>query len=271
MADSSSTPGEKPLSYDAGEIHVEGAFTAEIRIAARVSLQDVWKNQSMASQIMGQRPGMYLKYLPSRYDEVTGDMLTGGSYLFRTLQDAKDFRNWTSNEFLLGEPKTNFWDQPLFEKAVHWSWSVIGAFNFTPVDNHGVGHLQRWTYDCEDAESILREIYPDIKDAAKEQGATSIWLLHRPEEKMIGLQLSFPKSERDDYDSGREALASVTKQSSLGELLPDVLKARLDYDRTSMVLALWLPLTKVSEGVHVECPNFPGLAEAHHAEAHHAE
>jgi hypothetical protein len=229
---------------------------------ARVPLQDIWNNQYHGSQVMGKRPGMYLKYLPCRFHEVSGDILTGGSYLFRTLEEAEDYENWTSKEFEVGEPKTTFWKQPLFKSVNHWAWNVIGAHNFTPVDGHALGRFQRWTYDNEDAESLLRQLYPVLKDAAEKRGAKSFWLLHSPEHKMIAVQLSFAKAEGDDVDSIREALSTVAQQASVGVVFPDALNAHILVDRTSPYLALWLPLTQSNKGVNVACPTFPGLSTA---------
>ncbi|KAF4454305.1 hypothetical protein FALBO_15850 [Fusarium albosuccineum] len=260
------TTDNQTPSYDAGPIKVEGAFTAEILIAARVSLQDVWNDQYAGSQVMGKRPGMYIKYLPSRYHEVNGDMLVGGSYLFDKYEDAENYQKWTSNEFEVGEPKTTFWKQPLFKSASHWAWKVIGAHNFAPVDEHALGRLQRWTYDPQSpamirggVESLLRQHYPVMKDAAESRGATSFWLLHRPEDKMIAVQMSFPKPEKEGDDSTRESLVSIADGKSVGDVFPDALNAELVFDRTSVLLAVWLPLAKHAKGVKVESPNLPAF------------
>lgn len=258
-----SQSADKPvLSYKAGVIHAAGACTTEIHIEARVSIQDVWNDQYHGSQVMGKRPGMYLKYLPARFHEVSGDLLTGGAYLFRTFEEAKDYENWTTNDFEVGEPKTTFWNQPLFKSVNLWVWRVIGAHNFTPVDGHAIGRFQRWTYDIKDAESILQQHYPVLKDAAESRGAESFWLLHCPESKMFAVQLSFPKPQGDDFDSIQQGVLSVAEQSSIGDVFPDVLKAEIVLDRTSPYLALWLPLEGSDEGVNVKSPAFPTVLKA---------
>ncbi|KAI8712517.1 hypothetical protein NCS52_01350100 [Fusarium sp. LHS14.1] len=255
----SQDPEKKDMTYEKGEIKAKGAFTAEIHIAVRVSLQDVWNDQYAGSQIMAKRPGMYLKYLPCRYHEVSGDMLTGGAYLFTTKEEAEDYSNWTSNEFEVGEPKTKYWKQPHFKSVTHWTWDVIGAYNFKPVDEHAIGRFQRWTYDIKNAESILKQLYPVMKDGAEKREATSFWLLHRPEDKMIGIQMTFAKTKQDDHDSALEDVVSASELPDLGEIFPDRLEAELELDRTSALLAVWLPLAHHAKGVKVESPNFPAL------------
>ncbi|KAF4978205.1 hypothetical protein FZEAL_5366 [Fusarium zealandicum] len=269
MAKASSTSNQQALSYDAGKVQAQGVFTSEIHIEARVSLQDVWNNQYHGSKKMGKRPGMYLKYLPCRFHEVSGDVLTGGLYLFKTKEEAEDYQNWTSNEFEVGEPKTTFWKQPLFKSVSHWTWNVVGAHNFVPVEEHDLGRFQRWTYDNEegykskDAESLLRQLYPVLKDAAENRGAASFWLLHHPQDKMIAVQLSFANTDGNDPDSIGEALASVAEQSSLSDVFPDKLNARILLDRTSPYLALWFPLSESDDGIDMACPNFPDLPASH--------
>ncbi|KAH7146157.1 hypothetical protein EDB81DRAFT_689275 [Dactylonectria macrodidyma] len=255
-------PDQPVLSYDTGVIHAHGAFTTEIHIEARVSLQDVWNDQYHGSQIVGKRPGMYLKYLPCRYHDVSGDVLTGGAYLFRTLEEANDYKRWTSNDLQVGEPKTTFWKQPLFKSVNLWAWNVIGAHNFAPVDSHAVGRFQRWKYDIKDAKSILQQHYPVLKDAAEKRGATSVWLLHSPEEKMIAIQTSFRKSKSDDYDAIQDRVVSVAQETSIGEIFSDALKAEPVLDRTSPFLAVWLPLSKSDDAVEVKSPVFPALSKA---------
>ncbi|KAI5455623.1 hypothetical protein BGZ63DRAFT_497395 [Mariannaea sp. PMI_226] len=249
------------LSYESGEIPVQGAFTAEIHIEARVSLRDMWNDQYQGSQVMGKRPGMYLKYLPGRYHEISGDVLTGGSYLFNTFEEAEEYESWTSSDFKVGEPEVIFWNQPLFKSASHWTWKVIGAHNFKPVDQHAVGRFQRWKYDYnnDNTRSLLCQLYPVLKDGAEQRGATSFWLLYSPKDRMIAIQLSFPKPEALDYDSIQETVQLVSHKPSLGDIFPEALATRLLVDRTSPFLALWLPLAESPKGVHVACPIIPSL------------
>ncbi|KAJ4256274.1 hypothetical protein NW762_009354 [Fusarium torreyae] len=252
---------KQTLNYNAGEIKAKGAFTAEIRMPSGIGLEDVWRSQYAGSQVMGKRPGMYIKYLPSKYHQISGEMLTGGSYLFDTLENAKDYENWTTNEFKVGDPETTYWKQPIFKSVDAYVWKVIGAHNFTFVSKHGIGRLQRWTYHHVGVDSILTQLYPVLKDAAEKRGASSFWLLHRPEDKMIGVHMSFPKPDNHDDETLLEEVEEVASIDSVAGLFPDVLEAEALLDRTSVYHAVWLPLDKDPNGVKVESPNFPALAE----------
>ncbi|KAM0345055.1 hypothetical protein ACHAPU_006941 [Fusarium lateritium] len=257
---SSETKGNAS-NYNAGQITAKGAFTAEIRITARIGLEDMWHSQYAGSQVMGKRPGMQIKYLVTKYHPINGDLLTGGCYLFDTPENAKNFEDWTTNEFEVGEPKTAYWKQPLFTSVNAFSWKVIGAHNFAPVEEHGIGRMQRWTYHHVGVESILTQLYPVLKDAAEKRGAGSFWLLHRPEDQMIGVHMSFLKPEDEGDEALRVAVAAVTKTSSIASLFPDAFEVEALFDRTSIYYALWQPLAGDAKGVKVVSPHFPHMAE----------
>lgn len=249
------------LSYGVGKINAKGAFTAEITIAPRVGLEDIWQGQYGGAQVMGKRPGMYIKYLPTKYHPVNGDMLTGGCYLFDTPENAKGYEDWTTNEFEVGEPKTTYWKQPLFKHVDSFVWNVIGAHNFTPVEDHGIGRFQRWTYHHVGVEAILKQLYPVLKDAAERRGAGSFWLLHRPEDKMIAVHMSFPKPEDGDHEVMREEVEDIAREGSVADVFPDALEVETLQDRTSIYYAIWQPLAP-GDGVKVTSPNFPDIAKA---------
>lgn len=113
-------PRDNILGYGLGSLQHEAALTSEIRVAGRgPALQDYQDMQYGDSRIMDKRPGMYLKYLPVRYDEVNGQLLSGGAYLFDTKKNVEAYDYWTSEEFRFGEPRAKFWPSPIFEFTAH--------------------------------------------------------------------------------------------------------------------------------------------------------
>lgn len=242
--------------YSTGDIQAKAAFTSEIEIAGSPTLQDVVNHQEAHRKTMDKRPGMYLKYLPHRYDAVNGGLRSGGAYLFDTLQDASDYWDWTTNEFEVNEPKVKFWSQPLFKSSKRFVWEVIGATNFAPVDVHAVGRFQRWSYEGPDLEEELRGLFPELKAKAEEQGAVAFWFLHHPTQKQIGIQLAFPKAEGDDpLAIGHESLARAASQVSLDSMFPNSIKMKKNVDYTSLFLAIWLPRSRLEGGGSSLSPN----------------
>lgn len=245
--------------YGLGDIPVKGAVTAEINvIGPGVPLQGFIDHQYVDSQTMDKRPGMYIKYLPYRYDEVTGKLLSGGAYLFDTWENAKDYARWTMEEFKVGDPKTPFWEQPMFESSVRNMWKVIGACNFAPVGEHAVGRLQKFKLrGTDDAETVLRELYPKLASAAEGQGAASIWLLYSPEEKMVGVQQAFKKVDGNDEFAAKHSLAAVAAKPSMKHEFPAELEVKPVMDRSSIILTSWLPHSRNSGGVARIIPFYP--------------
>ncbi|KAF4987434.1 hypothetical protein FDECE_15424 [Fusarium decemcellulare] len=248
--------------YTVGDIKAEAAFTSEIVLNGSPTLQDFVNYQDKDRQIMVTRPGMYLKYLPHRFDAVDGQLLSGGAYLFDTHANAQDYWDWTTDKFEVGEPKTKFWNQPLFKSSKRFVWDVIGATNFKPVEVHAVGRFQRWSYAGagDNAADALRAVFLALKKAAQGQGAASFWLLHHPREKKIAIQLTFEKVEDGDSATvGQRSLHQVTSQPSLGELFPRGLNTTNELDRTSLFIALWLPTSSSAGGVAQTHPMYPVL------------
>lgn len=220
-------------------------------------LKAVIDHQYGDSQSMSRRPGMYLKYLPYSYDGISGQFNTGGSYLFDTYENAKKYEEWSSSEFELGDQKISFWKHPMFEMARYWTWKVIGACNFAPIEEHAVARLQRWKCQGSDAEGALREAYSSLKDAAKAQGAASIWLLYKPDENMVAIQMAFKKSPGDDFASAEKSLTAVEEQPSLENKFPKNLQLQPLYGYTRLLLTCWLPRSREAGGAEYTIPNYP--------------
>lgn len=247
--------------YSVGDIQAKAAFTSEIEINGRPPVQGVVNHQDKDREIMDSRPGMYLKYVLHRYDAVDGQLCSGGAYLFDTYENAAGYADWTANVFEVNEPKEKFWSQALFKTSKRFVWDVIGATNFAPIDVHAVGRFQRWSYSGPNAERELQEAYADLKKKARDQGAVAFWLLHQPLEKQIGIQLVFRKLSEsvDPVAVGRKSLAQAAAQPSLGSSLPSSIAATRITDYVSLFLAIWLPRSRLSGGVHHSTPMYPTL------------
>ncbi|KAK9788650.1 putative Acyltransferase 3 domain-containing protein [Seiridium cardinale] len=253
------------LGYERGEIPVKGAVTAEIIVAGLgVPLQAFIDGQYLDSKIMSERPGMYLKYLPYQYDAVTGKLVSGGSYLFETWESAKDYVSWANEDFQVGDPKVSFWDQPMFESHNGRVWKVIGAHNFASVEENAVARLQQWTCQAANIETSLRQAYPSIRRAAEAEGAASIWLLYSPEENVVGIQLGFKKDGASEPEYARQYLANIKKLPPIEQHLPKTLGLSKIFDRTSILLTLWLPKSRVAGGSELAIPYHPMVPDITH-------
>jgi hypothetical protein len=253
------------LGYELGEIKAEAGFTSEFRLGMNVPLQDLVNLQESERWIMDDRPGMYLKYLPCRYDPITGQIHVGGGYLFDTMENAAGYDHWTTNEFEVGPQKEKFWSRTIFKDVKRRSWKVIGAVNFTLPDQHAVSRFQRWKYtgDDDDTHAALKALYPAIKTSSKKDGLNAVWVLHQPAEKLIGIvTLAGNKSKTETHEddplaAAQSSLTQLQRLDTLGNLLSAKLAVQSVFDRTSLILSLWLPKSRRAGGAPQSTPNFP--------------
>ncbi|MEI5098609.1 hypothetical protein RB200_07965 [Streptomyces sp. PmtG] len=227
--------GAGPIKgYGVGPIPMEAAFTSDFPLADGVGVQEIVDKQEVERRVMDARPGMYAKYMPSRFEPFGGTHLTGGRYLFETWRDVLDYERFTSEE-LEFEPGVKFWSRPFFLNVERYVWRVVGAHNFTPLDDHHVSRFERFRYEG-DAEGALDGVWASLRDEAEARGLGGVWLLHQAEHRLIGLHTI--ASRNDDLERGE----------SLGALLPAPLRAEPVFDRVSAILSLWLPKSREAGG-----------------------
>ena len=152
----------------------------------------------------------------------------------------------------------------MFESHYGMPWRVIGAYNFAPIEEHSIGCLQQWACQADDAEAVLQKLYATVRDAAESQGAASIWLLYNPDKKVIGLQLGFRKDGSCDPESARRSLARIAKLPPIEQHLPEALGLKPLFDRTSILLTLWLPRSRAIGGSELTIPFYPMVPDITH-------
>lgn len=247
--------GTGPIKgYEVGPIPMEAAFTSDFPLAAGVGVQEIVDKQEVERRVMDVRPGMYAKYMPSRIDAgaaagSAGTHFTGGRYLFETWDDVLDYERFTSEE-LEFEPGVKFWSRSFFLDVERFVWRVAGAHNFLPLEEHHVSRFERFRYAYEgDAGVVVQRAWASLRDEAEARGLGAVWLLHQPEQRLIGIHSV----------ASRDASAALEAQVSLGSLLPGSLAVGRYFDRTSRILSLWLPKSRLAGGVPSAYPMSPPL------------
>lgn len=258
---------ENIRGYSVGEIQAGGVTTAEIVIkGVGVPVQGLLDVQYIDSTTMDKRPGMQIKYLPYDYDD-TGKLVTGGAYLFDTYEDAQEYARWGNEDFVVQDGH-KFWEQPMFESHTGQVWKVVGAYNFAETHEHAVARLQQWEYTGkdEDVEDALKKLYPSLKEAAQQQGATSIWVLFSPLSKRVGVELGFGKvSKVVNEDTAKQSLEAAREKESLhGWLAKSGLEVNKVVDKSSLLLTLWLPKSRQAGGTELAIPWYPFVPDITH-------
>jgi hypothetical protein len=215
-------------------------------------------------QSMDIRPGMRNKYTPLRFDSATGTRQVGGRYIFDTWEDVLDYDRFTSSE-LEFERGVKFWDRPFFLDVDRHNWRLAGAHDFTPMaSTHHVSRLERWAYHEGDAASALAVVWPKVRADAEAQGLASVWLMFQPEERQIGiLKVAARMPDGDLNMATSRALTRLERTESVGRFLPGKLGAYRVFDRTSLILTTWLPLSRRAGGDSVSFPVSPPMPLPH--------
>lgn len=248
------------LNYPVGPIKAEAAFTSDFPVAAQVEIQKLVDMQEIERRSMDVHPGMRHKYMPLGYDRVTGALLTGGRYLFDTWENVLEYKRFTSEE-LEFEPGVKFWDRPFFLAVDRHIWRVAGAHDFTPLaSTHHVNRFERFSFEGDNVEEVLKQAWPTIRDQAEASGLSSAWLMFQPEERQVAIVTVAAKHESADLADGVNlALNALQSTQSLAALLPSELKLVKLFDRTNPILALWLPQSRLAGGDPSAHPVSPPL------------
>ncbi|MEU8760070.1 hypothetical protein [Streptomyces sp. NPDC048659] len=235
--------------YKTGPIQAEAAFTSDFPLDDRYSTQDIVDMLERERPNMDIRPGMRHKYTPLRFDPATGVKHIGGRYLFDTWESVLDYDHFT-NEELFPEPGVHFWSR--FPGVDKHYWKVTGAHDFKPMATaHHVNRFERYGYSGADAEALLAQVWPAIRDEAESLGLSSVWLMFQPEEKQIGIITVAEKTgDADPADAVSKGLEYLEGLDPFGRLLPEQLGAERLMDRTSLIISSWLPESRALGGAH---------------------
>jgi hypothetical protein len=257
--------------YETGAITADAAFTSDFAITDGMSMQNLVDMVEIERRSMDIRPGMRHKYMPLRFDPATGARQVGGRYLFDTWEHAVDYSTFTSKE-LEFEPGVKFWDRPFFLGVDRRVWLVTGAHDFTPLaTTHYVNRFERWMYTGGNAELLLGQVWPIVRANAGRQGLASVWLLFEPQDEQIGIVTAAAKADgRNPADAASRSVTELEQSESLGRFLPGDLGAEKVFDRTGLILAMWLPLSRLAGGAPAVFPAapihpVPQVAELHAA------
>jgi hypothetical protein len=78
------------------------------------------------------------------------------------------------------------------------------------------------------------------------------------------MQLGFKKDGSADHVNATRALEIVKKQTELGDMLSRNLDLKLSFDRTSVLLTLWLPKSRAVGGSELVIPYHPMVPDITH-------
>lgn len=243
-----SAPGEDSQAWVWGTpIYAGGSFSCDFSLPGGVPLNEVPPLIERDRMYMADRPGMQHKHLPLAFDNATGNLFSGGRYLFDTAAQAQDYKEWVENDFILDG--TLFLERPIFIQPECHAWSVIGAHKFASIEtSQVVVRTERGTLSNNVSKYDLLNYWPTLRQQARERGLSAIWFMYNPQEDLaqvvyFGARVGTPDPTTPDFAS-LNALASAPSFSSTvssSDWTPT-------FDRTQWVLTVWYPFEAGDQG-----------------------
>lgn len=256
----SATPIAQPPAHHnppstIGKVKAKGAFTADFGLPGSLPLEQVAPLIERDRMYMSARRGMQNKYLPLRIDFATGNLLSGGRYLFDTEHDARRYKHWVENDFILDG--THFFDRPIFLNPDYHAWEVIGAHHLGEIQTRIIVRTERWSVPRHNQTQRLKQKWDEILEEAAARSMTSVWLLYNREERLAQLvyftdRVAPPDPTTPDFAS----LAALETAPPLGHHF-DAYNWTKTFDRTQWVLTIWFPFATGDTGLPSLWPHSP--------------
>ncbi len=239
-------------------IEAEGAFTCDFSLPGAMPLAQVPAVIERDRMYMAERPGMLTKRLPIALDPATGNLFSGGRYLFDTEEHAREYAHWVRNGFRLDG--TLFLERPFFIAPDCHAWSVVRAREFAPLDAQVVVRTERFVVpDGRNARPALLAHWPAIAAEAEARGLSAVWLVYNPEERLASLIYYANRVGPADANAlDFASLAALQQAAPLGDAMADLGWQR-NFDRTEWVLTVWFPFVAGDRGQPSLWPYSPPL------------
>jgi hypothetical protein len=246
--------------YPTGTIDAKGAFTSEIDLPPIIKPGPLNTVAEVDRPHLVDQPGMRHKYLPLRHDPATGDISSGGHYLFRGYEDATKYRDFLEAKVFPRE-QTTFWKRPLFIKTVRFAWRVAGAHDLAPITTHDLNRFERYSVPDAKFEARLPELFPAFLEAARRLDLAHVSLMFQAEHNLVGVVTTAAREGRQapSLETVRLSTDALALRGSVSEARLIELGARKSFDQTSLNLAVWLPLSEQAGGVAAIWPNSPPI------------
>lgn len=247
-----------------GNLGAGGAFTCDFGLPPAMNFAEVPGILERDRMYQSARPGFLRKLVPLRIDFVTGELASGGRYLFTTREQADAYKSWVEQEFVLDG--TLFFSRPYFLAPECHAWSVIGAQDFAPVDApHSVMRTERWYVPADNQRKLLADRWAAVVGAAHDRGLAGVWLLYNKQEQLVSLVYFDTPVAVDPAVPDFAALAGVEFAPALGQLFADQGWTRV-FDRSQWTLTTWFPFAAGDHGEPSLWPNSPPFPMPYHGD-----
>jgi DNA-binding CsgD family transcriptional regulator len=242
------------------DIDARGSFSCDFSLPGNLPINEVPPLIERDRMYMAERPGMIHKQLPLAIDTSTGNLFSGGRYLFKTEDQAKDYAEWVRHGFFLDG--TEFLDRPIFLAPECHSWSVIGAHEFAPIETSQlVMRTERFATPPGNRRSSLEHGWQTVLTEAHQRGLTAVWLVYNRDERLAQLVYFADRvGPSDPTTPDFASLGALEGAAPLGDTLGDLGWPRT-FDRAEWVLTIWFPFKPGDHGKASIWPYSPPLPQ----------
>lgn len=205
------------------------------------------------------QPGFVRKLLPIVFSPGSEQTMSGGFYLFDTVDNARKHQHWT--ETVHRVDGRLFHERSFVRNLKGQLAAVVGAHDYAPlVTAHAAQRVRIWDAPGQDVERLARKSWPAVR-AAGAAGLSSVWLGANAEDHRIVLVTVAPRTP------GLAGLDLQVLQALRGPLAvlfsSGPLAAAPAIDLCMWVFTIWRPpgIDGVRAGIWPNSPPFPAPAE----------
>jgi hypothetical protein len=244
--------------YGVGPLVGEGCVTSIMVMEPGLDPEKVPAMIERDRVVMAARPGMQLKLLPFLPDRDTGEILTGGVYLFDTVDHARAYYHWCREDFMVNG--VQFEQMPGLKSRTSKVWEVIGAEHFKDIEGHHVVmRHEEWRCPAVMNRESVSGDWTAIRDDARQAGLASVWLLYNEEAGEFGIVTTMGRVGTTASDHPDEAsLRAIGELPSLAERYREN-GTRMIHDQSSFLYTVWFPVTGGASDRPPLWPNSPPL------------
>jgi hypothetical protein len=257
LAEAVSADEGAPGSGEPGhELDGKGSFSCDFQLTSAIPLSQVPPVIERDRMFMADQPGMIRKHLPILVD-ASGDVYSGGRYLFDTHEDAKSYADWVEHGYVLDG--VQFLQRPYFLDPACYAWRVVGARGFASIEHQLVVRVERFQVPADPGD--LDGVYHAAVAQAASRGLTAVWLVEDHDDGLTQLVYFIDRVDPPDPTTPDFAsLGALAGAPALGDAVAPASWTRI-FDRTSWILTDWFPYAFADRGrpsLWPYSPPFPG-------------
>jgi hypothetical protein len=257
-------PAEVRLELTGGEalapLTAEAAFSCDFNVSSDTPMEEIPPVIERDRMFMADQPGLsHGKHLPISPDMETGDLRSGGRYLFDTDEDADSYRHWVTEGYRLGG--VGFLERPFISNPDCRTWSLVFAYDRGGFEADVVMRTERFHVPSTkpNPRLYLMSIEDELVAEAEARGLTGLWAIYNHRDQLAEFVYMLDGSEDADASPGHfDRWVELQLMPGLGDQFADEAWSKV-FDRSHLLLSIWFPFVPGDQGRASLWPNSPPM------------